>query len=356
MVNKKVDFIIVGTGLAGLAISRELNFRAKSFIVFDNSSQISSYVAGGIFNPVILKRFTPAWKANEQMEVAIPFYAELEKELQTEFIYHWDIYRRFYSIEEQNDWFVAADKPLLAPYLDQKLVKNSNPSVKTDYGFGRVMHTGNIDTEVMLEAYRDQLQKKQLLKSEKFDYDLVKMDGNRIVYKDIQAKHVIFCEGFGVTKNPFFNYFPLHGNKGEYIIIKSPGLKLDFAIKASVFIMPMGSDLYKVGATYNNHDKTPEPTSEAREQLEASLKQVINVSYEVVDQVAGIRPTSGDRRPVIGKHPEFENMYCFNGFGSRGVLIAPYLAPKLADHILENSTLEQEIDIARFKKRYFRRN
>ena len=80
------------------------------------------------------------------------------------------------------------------------------------------------------------------------------------------------------------------------------------------------------------------------------------MSYEVVNQVAGIRPTSGDRRPVIGKHPEFENMYCFNGFGSRGVLIAPYLAPKLADHILENSTLEQEIDIARFKKRYFRRN
>jgi len=356
MVNKKVDFIIVGTGLAGLAISRELNFRAKSFIAFDNSSQISSYVAGGIFNPVILKRFTPAWKANEQMEVAIPFYAELEKELHTEFIYHWDIYRRFYSIEEQNDWFVAADKPLLAPFLDQKLVKNSNPSVETDYGFGRVMHTGNIDTEVMLEAYRDQLQKKQLLKAEKFDYDLVKMDGNRIVYKDIQAKHIIFCEGFGVTKNPFFNYFPLHGNKGEYIIIKSPELKLDFAIKASVFIMPMGNDLYKVGATYNNHDKTPEPTSEAREQLEASLKQVINVGYEVVDQVAGIRPASGDRRPVIGKHPEFENMYCFNGFGSRGVLIAPYLAPKLADHILENSTLKQEIDIARFKKSYFKRN
>ena len=264
MVNKKVDFIIVGTGLAGLAISRELNFRAKSFIAFDNSSQISSYVAGGIFNPVILKRFTPAWKAKEQMEIAIPFYAELEHELQQNFIHHWDIYRRFYSIEEQNDWFVAADKPLLAPFLDQQLVKNSNPSVKTDYGFGRVMHTGNIDTEVMLEAYRDQLQKKQLLKAEKFDYDLVKMDGNRIVYKDIQAKRVIFCEGFGVTKNPFFNYFPLHGNKGEYIIIKSPELKLDFAIKASVFIMPMGNDLYKVGATYNNHDKTPEPTSEAR--------------------------------------------------------------------------------------------
>ncbi|MFV8281054.1 NAD(P)/FAD-dependent oxidoreductase [Christiangramia marina] len=356
MVNKKVDFIIVGAGLAGLAISRELHSRGKSFITFDNSSQTSSYVAGGIFNPVILKRFTPAWKAKEQMEISIPFYAELEQELQQEFIHHWDIYRRFYSIEEQNDWFVAADKPLLAPFLDQKLVKNSNPSVETDYGFGRVMHTGNIDTEVMLDAYRDQLQKKQQLIAEKFDYDLVKMDSDCIMYRDIHAKHIIFCEGFGVTKNPFFNYFPLHGNKGEYIIIKSPELKLEFAIKASVFIMPMGNDLYKVGATYNNHDKTPEPTSEAREQLEASLKQVVNASYEVVDQVAGIRPTSGDRRPVVGKHPEFDTMYCFNGFGSRGVLIAPYLAPKLADHILEDSTLEKEIDIARFQKRYFKRS
>lgn len=355
MIVKKVDFIIVGLGLAGLAITRELNKRGKSFVVYEDSSQVSSYVAGGIFNPVILKRFTPAWKAKEQMDIAIPFYSKLEKDLQQKIIYEWDIFRRFHSIEEQNDWFVAADKPLLSPFLDQNLVRNLNPSVKTDYGFGRVMHTGNIDTELMLNAYRQELQKKQQLRAENFDYELLQMDGDILIYQDLQAKQIIFCEGFGLSRNSYFNYIPLHGNKGEYIIVKSPALQLQFAIKASVFIMPLGNDLYKVGATYNNHDKTAEPTSEAREQLEVSLKQVINVDYEVVHQVAGIRPTSGDRRPVMGRHPEFKNMYCFNGFGSRGVLIAPYLAPKLADHILNNSLLNPEIDVSRFQKRYWKR-
>jgi len=353
---KKFDFIVVGTGLAGVAVTRELQARDKSFVVFDNRSQNSSYVAGGIFNPVILKRFTPAWKAAQQLEIALLFYKSLEMELDTPFVYHWDIYRRFYSIEEQNDWFIAADHPSLTKFLDPALVKNTNPAVETSFGFGRVMHTGNIDTVVMLNAYRSYLEDKKRLINQEFDYDLLKHSKDGVVYNDITAKHIIFCEGFGINTNPYFNYIPLNGNKGEYIIINAPKLQLEFAIKASVFIMPLGNNLYKVGATYNNEDKTAKPSLEAREQLEASLKQVINVDYEVIDQMAGVRPTTGDRRPVAGRHPEYDNIYCLNGFGSRGVLIAPYLAPKLIDFILNDEGLEVEVDIERFKKRYYRKN
>ena len=80
------DYLIVGLGLSGLAVSHELEKHNKSYVVFEDHSQQSSLVAGGIFNPIILKRFKPAWNAEEQFETAIPFYRDLESKLQTNFI------------------------------------------------------------------------------------------------------------------------------------------------------------------------------------------------------------------------------------------------------------------------------
>jgi len=348
-----LDFIVVGLGLSGLAVSEELEKRNKSFIVFEDNSQRSSYVAGGIFNPVILKRFTPAWNAAEQMEIALPFYRKLELKLNVKLIHEWNIYRRFHSVEEQNDWFVALDKPKLTPFLDPEIRKNSNPAINAEYSLGKVLKTGNIDTGSLLDNYRSYLKDVDAFKNQSFDYSALKLKGDHFEYKGIEATNIVFCEGFGLKKNPFFNYLPLRGNKGEYITIYSETLQLDFAIKSSVFLMPLGNNLYKVGATYDHQDKTSGVTISAKEKLIKELKKLLKCDFEVVDQVAGIRPAVSDRKPLVGSHPEIENMYCCNGFGSRGVLIAPNMAAALLDNIEKGDSLDSEIDLKRFTKKHY---
>jgi len=145
---------------------------------------------------------------------------------------------------------------------------------------------------------------------------------------------------------------PLNGNKGEYLIIKAEDLKLEVAVKSSVFIIPLGKDLYKVGATYNNWDKTKEPTQDGKNYLLEKLNGFLNCDFEVVDQIAGIRPATNDRKPLVGKHPKHESLYCCNGFGSRGVLIGPTVASQLIAHIEDAEILSEEIDIKRFEKLY----
>ncbi|MGB2273080.1 MAG: FAD-dependent oxidoreductase, partial [Flavicella sp.] len=112
----RVDYIIVGFGLAGLSFVDKLIENNKSFIVFEDASQTSSNVAGGVYNPVILKRFTPVWQAKEQLGIAIPFYEKLESKFSNSYDYKSDIFRIFKSIEEQNNWFAASDKPRLTSY------------------------------------------------------------------------------------------------------------------------------------------------------------------------------------------------------------------------------------------------
>lgn len=349
-----LDYIVVGLGLSGIAISSQLQKRGRSFVVFEDNSQTSTKVAGGIYNPVILKRFTLAWEADKQINYSIPFYQKLEEELDEKLLKPFNIYRRFHSIEEQNNWFEAADNFRLSPFLNTQLIRQVNNAIPGDFSFGKVEKTGALDTELLVRTYREYLEKHQILKNQRFDYSKLKISGKGVSYDGLEARNIIFCEGFGVVNNPYFNYLPLRGNKGEYLVIRSEELQLKQAVKSSIFILPLGNDLYKVGATYNHQDKTQTPTLAAKEKLKMDLDKMINCKYEIVDQVAGIRPATSDRRPLAGNHPEHQRLFICNGFGSRGVLIAPLISEKLLNFIEDEIPLPPEVDIRRFQKKFYR--
>lgn len=346
----KVDYIIVGCGLAGIAFCEQLKAHQKSFVVFDNNSQQASTVAGGLYNPVVLKRFTAVWKSEEQLQLALPQYTKIEKELNQTFDYKVPVHRLFKNLEEQNDWFTASDQPRLENYLSASLIKNSNPNIKADLGYGEVLQTGRIDTKKLISAYKDDLKKQGLLITDAFQYDLLESKPQSLQYKDMKAKHIVFAEGYGLNNNPFFNYLPLNGTKGELLTIKAPDLNLDEVVKSSVFLIPLGNHLYRVGSTYNWSDKTNVPTLEAKEELLNKLKTVISCNFKIVKQSAGIRPTTVDRRPFVGEHLKFKNHYVLNGLGTRGVMIAPYVAKALFNHIEFGQDIDREIWIHRFKK------
>lgn len=343
-----VDYIVVGFGLSGLSFVEQLEKNDKSFVVYENSSQKSSRVAGGLYNPVILKRFTLAWQASEQLRIAVSFYKDVENKLRKKLVEDLPVLRRFNSVEEQNSWFQSCDKPGLSEFLSSELVRSKNSAIDAPFHYGKVKHTGKIDIKNMLLFYLEYLHKNNKIIKESFEYDKIKVKEGLIYYKDMVGKHIVFTEGFGIKNNPFFNYLPLYGNKGEYIIIKSEALQLKEAVKSSIFIIPLGEDLYKVGATYNNQDKTAETTIQAKQELEKKLDGFLTVPYRIVDQVSGIRPTVRDRKPLVGSHVDYQNIHILNGLGSRGILIGPTVAKKLYDHIENRILLDKDIDIKRF--------
>lgn len=344
----QVDYIIVGIGLAGISFCEQLKANNKSFVVFDDESQQSSVVAGGLYNPVVLKRFTPVWKSKAQLEMALPMYANLEKELNVNLDYKIPVYRKFASLEEQNDWFTASDKLILSEYLLTKLIKNKNKAINASFGFGEVLQTGRIDVKCLIDTYKKHLIENHTLYTEPFNYDAIKVLDNSAVYKNIKAKHIVFAEGFGVVRNPFFKQLPLVPTKGELLIIKAPELNIDFVLKASVFLIPLGNDQYIVGATYDWDDTTNKTTNKAKETLISKLERLISCPFKIVNQVAGIRPTVKDRRPLVGQHATYKSLYVLNGLGTRGVMIGPYVAHQLYNFIENNMPLEEDVNIERF--------
>jgi glycine oxidase len=342
------DYIIVGSGLASIMFAEQLRLHNKSFIVISNRSQQASVVASGLYNPVVLKRFTATWNAATHLESALPKYIELEQLLGLKLDYVLPIHRVFNSIKEQNNWFLACDKPILTNFLNPEIIPNTNSAVKAPFGFGAVNFTGRIDTQLLIEAYREFLLKRNQYIEESFEYKDLIENPEGVVYQSLKAKHIVFTEGFGIHKNPYFKYLPLEGTKGELITIHAPTLKLESILKSSIFVIPMGEDRYLVGSTYEWTDKTNDPTQKAKTELLEKLERLIDCEFEVVNQRAGIRPTVVDRRPLVGQHPNHKNMYVLNGLGTRGVLVAPSMAKALYNSIEKNTSLSKEIDINRF--------
>ncbi len=261
------------------------------------------------------------------------------------------ILRKLFSIEEQNNWFQAADKLNLAPFLDPKLAVHKYEAIDSPYHYGKVNHTGYLEISTLIEVYTKYLKSLNSFSTDAFNYNEIQFLENGIQYKDIQAKNIIFAEGFGLHANPFFNDLPLDGTKGELLIIKAPNLKLNVVIKSSVFILPIENDLYKVGATYDWKDKTNNPTEEGKKELVDKLKELISCDFEIIEHFAGVRPTVKDRRPLVGTHPLHAQLHVLNGLGTRGVMLGPYLANQLFQHIENNLPLEKEINIERCYKK-----
>jgi glycine/D-amino acid oxidase-like deaminating enzyme len=345
----KVDYIIVGLGLAGLAFAEELIQENKSFLVFEDDSQTSSLVAGGVYNPVILKRFTPVWNAKQQLEIALPFYERLEKKFQTQFDQKFIIKKAFKSVEDQNNWFAASDKPLLVDYIDPEIDHQNKTGVFGDFGFGNVNHAGRIDTKKLVNFYRDYLKEEGKIHFEQFEHQKLKINDLQLEYKGIITNTIVFCEGFGMKQNLFFNYLPLNEVKGELITIHAPNLNINFLLKSTLFVLPLGNHVYKVGATFNWKDKTSKPSEEGKSELVEKLKKVIDVPYKIMSQTAGVRPTVRDRRPLIGKHPAYPNLAILNGLGTRGVMIAPTVAKQLFHHLEKGEELDPVTGIQRFE-------
>jgi glycine/D-amino acid oxidase-like deaminating enzyme len=123
-------------------------------------------------------------------------------------------------------------------------------------------------------------------------------------------------------------------------------------INQGAFVIPLGGNTYRLGATYSWHELDFLPTEQGKAELVEKYQKLMKPSMRILSQKAGVRPATKDRRPFIGMHPEFENIGIFNGLGSKGVSLAPYFAKQFVDFLLNNKELHPEVNINRFASLY----
>ena len=343
------EYLIVGQGIAGSSLFLTLQKEKKSVFVIDTPAyNKSSRIAAGIINPVALKRLSPSWKAEELIDFAAKFYVEAETQFGKKFFFPRSFLKLFAGKEESEFWQTRA--PFTRPYMSEAIFHESLNGVKKDiFGFGKIEQVANLDMTGFLTAVREHLKKNNTLLEEDFDNQELLIENDGLRYKNIKAKKLIFCEGYKATANPLFIWLPFNLTKGEILTIKAD-IETNDIYNKGVFLLPLGNNIFKAGTTYNR-DEPDDITSEmGKNEILTKLQLFVDAPVEVLKHEAGIRPTVVDRRPLLGTHPQHPAIAIFNGMGSKGVMLAPFFAKQLIDHLENGVAIDPEADIKRFKK------
>ena len=188
--------------------------------------------------------------------------------------------------------------------------------------------------------------------AEKVDFAELIISENNIFYKDFQVKRIIFCQGFYSTQNSFFNWIPFNPAKGETILADVEGYKIKEIINQGFWIIPLEGHKCRLGSTYIWDNLDWQATESGRELIASKISKILSIPYQITGQEAGIRPTTRDRRPLMGNHPYHNNLYIFNGLGTKGVSLAPYFAEEMLGFLEKNKVLMSEANIDRFYSLY----
>ena len=269
--------------------------------------------------------------------------------------YDLPLLRTLFNRGDENDWSVRDASPGYADYIAQpteEQLKELHAFVEPAFAYGQVRHTARVDLAMLVQAYRTRLQEEGRYFEGSADYERLIEEprptqqlGGQLTTFDA----VVFCEGWRTKFNLYFGYLPHGGAKGEVLIIRTAAPpRLDLMYKHRVFIIPQGNDLYWIGATSENQFTELGPTDKQQSFLQQRLDEIIQVPYEIIDQLAGVRPTTRDRRMLIGRHPEYERLFVFTGPGGKGASQGPLGSEWLAGLVDEGVEVPGEVGIGRW--------
>jgi glycine/D-amino acid oxidase-like deaminating enzyme len=337
-----VDFLIIGQGLAGSALAMALIDRGALVMVVDREDEHSaSRVAAGLVTTVAGKGMNLSWRQAEYLPVAISYYRKLE-EVSGKTLFHSLDTLRLFDGQKQRDKFNRKQDQL------EGWIEEADPAELSkwngDHG-GFVMTQGGwLDTKTYLQVIRGILADRYRMDSFRED-DLVISEGE-VNWKDICAGRIILCQGSkGLTENGLFSFLNHRCAKGEILTVSIPEAAQDKIINSNGWLIPLGNERWRAGATYEWNDMSGATTEAGRTEIEEKIRNLTDLPFHVIEHSAAVRPILRKSQPYIGHHPLYPEVSFFNGLGSKGVATAPAVAAHFADHLVNGPKLDGSLTL-----------
>jgi glycine oxidase len=130
---------------------------------------------------------------------------------------------------------------------------------------------------------------------------------------------------------------PVKPVRGQIVLYKTaPGRLRHMLYRDGLYIIPRDDGHVLVGSTLEDVGFDKRVTAAARESLTQGAVELLPWLKDtpIVGHWAGLRPGSTDNIPIIGRHPQIENLFINSGHYRYGVTLAPISAQLMADEIL----------------------
>ena len=302
-----------------------------------------------MMNPITGRKYVKTWQADTLWPFLEDHYRLLEKDLSEPIIHAHPLFKVLPDIDSLNTWQMRLGDSAYHNYLqDNQPSSLEGIDLVQSLGGFYINRAYRVDGRALLDASVRRWVSKGCYQKEVFNISELTYDGTSVQYRSLRAKHIVFCQGHAISSNPLFPDIPVSANKGEALIIESKSLPKDIIIGHQVNIVPLGNERYWVGSTYAWEDETIAPTAAGKEGLLDRLAKSFKGEYCVLDHIAGLRPASKDRRPIIGRSPKSAQVTCLAGMGTKGYSLSPYFADMLLDTLFNEEDILPEVNLARF--------
>ncbi|MDD5400030.1 MAG: FAD-dependent oxidoreductase [Sulfurimonas sp.] len=379
---KIYDFLIIGAGSAGCNIAHYLQKNGKKIAVIDKEGIAGggSGAAGAFLSPLPGKENPYNSFVNSALMYSLKFYEEFAPQ----------------ALNKRGVLRVANNN-----FESEKLQSNS---IKSRYlNTKELQEISQNFTQIDGYFYENAaiLNPNEICKKLIEKCDFYKEDVSELIFEDgfyifenFKAKTVILAQGVikPLVQTPYIEISPIFGVK---IDVKTT-TKVPFNIHKSISISTNKSDgTVAIGATKERHDtakmecitscdKCAFYVNSEQGQIETLLREADELikleNLEVVKIYRGARATIKSYFPVIGKVVNFNeslkkypsikngtkippnlleyypNLYIINALGSRGFVLAPYLAKILGENILNDTPMPKELSSEKLFYKTARKN
>ena len=357
-----VDFCILGAGIAGLSLADALLEKGFSVAVLEKN-EIGSGASGSpgaLVNPATGRRAKKSWKA-EQCYHSIRANLEKIASFSSDSFYRNNgllrpalLEKMARKMRKQYDTTHWPDG--WCQWLTEAQIKERHPGIKCVDG-GLWLPIGlTVDIQQYLNAYANYLRSQDVFIKTQNEPHTEAIDDGWLISNgesNFKSNQLIFATGYGTSDHPYWNFIPLEGVKGQLAKFKvDEPLSFDHSISSLGYIVRFDDEhTFIQGSTYEHdfeHLNTDaEGEAYLRKRMARTLPKLAEKA-ELVDQWAGVRLFTPDKKPVLGPHPEIENLHIFSALGSKGLMYGKFLAEHYAHYLTNGQSIFPEVSVERF--------
>lgn len=324
----KPPITVVGMGLAGACTAWQLWRRGVPFRVVDSGRPGSSHVAAGLIHAVTGKQCAVAEDFAQRREEAEQFYRGCEQDLRQAIWHPLEVIRLLRPAEAEKKLKKFESGPASA------WVEQITQWARWPEDVAVILRGGaRLDVPMFLQATREFFLAHGCYEQ-------------RELKAAVAGETMIFCEGAQGLLRGHPVAWRHRCARGEILTVRAPAWQQRRMVTGRGWLVPVGTDVYKVGSTYAWDEFQRGPTAEGLETLRNIAAELGGEDYEIIAHDAGVRPILRQSQPVAG--PVAPGLYVFNGLGSKGSLYAPWAAERLVRSIIDGDPLESALSVAEY--------
>lgn len=349
------DFLIIGGGVIGMMVARELAQSGAEITLVDRMAcaQESSWAGGGIVSPLYPWRYPDP--VTQLATWSQSSYVHLAQELLEETGYDPELRQKgmlMVDVEDQAEALAWAEKyhrPLRK--VDSNFLYEKEPALVKGLEEGLWMpEVCSIRNPRLGRSLRKSLEiNSRITLLEHCDVTGFVAADNKIIGVEtpegqVCGSQVVIAAGAwsGELLGLLGLELPVEPVHGQMMLFKAePGLVNRVVLKDGRYVIPRNDGRVLVGSTLERIGFEKRTTEEAARSLYATAIDIIPAlqNYKVEHHWSGLRPGSPEGVPFIGPVPGYENLYVNAGQYRNGLVLAPASTRLLADILLGRETI-----------------